>query len=234
MLYNVNVLIAGIEKISLSDYKNKVATVIFTRGCNFRCPFCHNSSLVNNDASLINEEEIFSYLSKRRGIIDGVVISGGEPTLQKDLIPFVRKIKDMGYEIKLDTNGSNYDVVKELIDLKLIDYVAMDIKNGPSFYHDITGNVNINLDEIKKTINLLIDCGIDYEFRTTLVKEYFSKQSILELGQLIKGSKILYLQKFVASESCINPNLNEVNEKEANEYASLLRQYISNVELRSY
>ena len=233
-MYNKFMNIAGISKISLSDYKNKVATVIFTSGCNFRCDFCHNSSLVDGNASLVNEEEIFSYLAKRVGIIDGVVISGGEPTLQEDLIDFIKKIKQLGYEIKLDTNGSKYEVCKKLIDEKLIDYVAMDIKNGPSYYSDIIKIKDIYIFNIKKTVDLLINSGIDYEFRTTLVKEYFTKESILELGNFIKGAKKLYLQKYVSREECINSNLNEVNEKEANEYASLLKIYIDDVELRGY
>ena len=227
-------LIAGITKVSLSDYKNKVSSVIFTLGCNFLCPFCHNSSLALSKANTIDEEEVFSYLAKRIGIIDGVVISGGEPTLQKDLLPFIKRIKEMGYEIKLDTNGTNYEVLKMLIEEKLIDYVAMDIKNGPSYYKEISGKESVDIEVIKKSINLLINSGIDYEFRTTLVKEYFSLESIKEMGEFIKGAKQLYLQKFVSNENCINKDLHEVNEKEANEYASLLNQCIDVVELRGY
>lgn len=225
--------IAGLLKTSLSDYKNKVSCVIFTLGCNFHCSFCHNSSLVDGSASLISEEEIFSYLRKRKGILDGVVISGGEPTLQNDLIEFIKRIKDEGYEIKLDTNGSNYEVVKYLIEHKLVDYIAMDIKNGPAYYNHIT-NTNVDMLTIEKTKQLLINSGVDYEFRTTLVKQYFSRESIEQLGKFIQGAKILFLQKYVSSENCINPNLDEVNEKEAQDYASLLKQYISQVELRGY
>lgn len=225
--------IAGLLKTSLSDYKNNVACVIFTLGCNFHCSFCHNSSLVDESASLIEEEEIFSYLRKRKGIIDGVVISGGEPTLQKDLIEFIREVKELGFDVKLDTNGSNYKVVETLIKEHLVDYIAMDIKNGPAFYNEIT-NTNVDILEIEKTKNLLMESGVDYEFRTTLVKQYFTKESIIKLGQFIEGAKILFLQKYVSSENCINPYLDEVNKKEANEYASLLRQYISEVELRGY
>ena len=225
--------IAGLLKTSLSDYPNKVACVIFTSGCNFHCAFCHNRSLVDRSASLISEEEIFEYLNKRKGILDGVVISGGEPTLQLDILNFIKRIKQLGFLIKLDTNGSSYDIVKTLIDERLVDYIAMDIKNGPSYYDKIT-ETNVNISEIEKTKNLLINSDIDYEFRTTLVKQYFTLESIEEMGCFLSGAKMLFLQKYVANENCINSSLDEVNEKEANEYASLLENFIENVSLRGY
>ena len=225
--------IAGLLKTSLSDYPNKVACVIFTSGCNFHCAFCHNRSLVDRSASLISEEEIFEYLNKRKGILDGVVISGGEPTLQMDIFNFIKRIKQLGFLIKLDTNGSSYDIVKTLIDERLVDYIAMDIKNGPSYYDKIT-ETNVNTSEIEKTKNLLINSGIDYEFRTTLVKQYFTLESIEEMGRFLSGAKTLFLQKYVANENCMNSSLDEVNEKEANEYASLLENFIENVSLRGY
>ena len=225
--------IAGLLKTSLSDYPNKVACVIFTSGCNFHCAFCHNRSLVDRSASLISEEEIFEYFNKRKGILDGVVISGGEPTLQMDIFNFIKRIKQLGFLIKLDTNGSSYDIVKTLIDERLVDYIAMDIKNGPSYYDKIT-ETNVNTSEIEKTKNLLINSGIDYEFRTTLVKQYFTLESIEEMGRFLSGAKTLFLQKYVANENCINSSLDEVNEKEANEYASLLENFIENVSLRGY
>jgi pyruvate formate lyase activating enzyme len=167
-------------------------------------------------------------------VIDLIQSEFGLNVERRTIYTTVDVLKEMGYEIKLDTNGTNYEVLKMLIDEKLIDYVAMDIKNGPSYYKEISGKESVDLEVIKKSINLLINSGIDYEFRTTLVKEYFSFKSIKEMGEFIKGAKQLYLQKFVSSENCINKDLHEVNEKEANEYASLLNQYIDVVELRGY
>ncbi|MDR0934748.1 MAG: anaerobic ribonucleoside-triphosphate reductase activating protein [Erysipelotrichaceae bacterium] len=228
-------MFSGIQKLSLVDYDNKVSCVLFKSGCNFRCPFCHNASLVlNGDKDIISFEDIVFYLKKRKGVIDAVVISGGEPTLDKELVSEIAEIKKLGYLIKLDTNGSNPRIIEELINNKLIDYVAMDIKNSFSKYYLTTGIKEPNLNSIKESIHIIMNSKIDYEFRTTLVKEFHDAESIKGLGELIYGAKKIYLQKFVDSENTIVHGLNEVSKIDAEEFSSLLAKYVLKVELRGY
>ena len=224
----------GIDKFSLLDYGDNVAVVLFAPTCNFRCPFCHNGDSVLNSNQAIPFEEILSYLKERKGMIDGVVISGGEPTLMDDLPAKVQQIKDLGYKIKLDSNGTNPKVIKDLIDKKLIDYVAMDIKNSEAKYALTSGLKILDLKGIKESIKLLMESGIDYEFRTTLVDEFHKKEDMKELGDLIKGAKVLYLQKFVDRDGVIQKGLHPVSEAEANSFKEILTNYVSNVELRGY
>lgn len=225
----------GIEKLSLVDYDGKISCILFTEKCNFRCPFCHNAPLVigeNNKA--IPFDDILKYLKLRIHILDGVVISGGEPTLMPDLIEKLIAIKKLGYPIKLDTNGTNPKLVKHLITNKLIDYVAMDIKNSQKEYAKTVGLNSLNFDAIKESIDYLKENHVPYEFRTTLVDELHSETSIRELGELIEGANILVLQKFVASETCIKQNLHPVSEEVAKKYQSILEKYIKTVKLRGY
>ena len=225
----------GIEKLSLVDFDGKISCILFTQHCNFRCPFCHNSTLViGNNNPEIPFQDILSYLKKRKGILDGVVISGGEPTLMMDLEDKIRQIKELGYAVKLDSNGTNPQVIKNLYEKGLIDYVAMDIKNCEKGYPQITGVSNLDISKIKKSINYLMNSGINYEFRTTLVKEFHDEQSIEELGQLIKGAKKLFLQKFIASENCIQSGLHEVDEDQALKFKEKLTHYVDEVSLRGY
>lgn len=227
----------GIEKLSLVDFDGKVACTLFTSGCNFRCAFCHNKDLViNNEYNIpLEDNEIFEYLEKRKKQLDAVVITGGEPTLMKNLQENISKIKSMGYLVKLDTNGSNYECLKNLIDKKLIDYVAMDIKNSIEEYNNIIciNNKEI-INNVKKSIELLKQNVIDYEFRTTLVNEFHNEKNIEEIGKLLNGSKKIYLQKFVNREGCITQGLNEVEIKKALEFKCILEKYVSNVNLRGY
>ena len=176
------IVISGFQKLTLVDYPGYTACLIFTQGCNFRCPFCHNSDLVigGNNANIIDEQVIFDYLDKRKGLIDGVCISGGEPLLQKDLELFIRKIKEKGYKVKLDTNGSKPKLLKNLIDNNLLDYVAMDVKNTSNKYALTTG-VKTNIEDIKESIDILKNSKIDYEFRTTIVKELHTIEDIKEI-----------------------------------------------------
>ena len=195
--------IAGVQKVTLLDYPGKVACEIFTQGCNFECPFCQNSSLIPiTNTGEFSEEEIFEYLNLRKNILDGVVITGGEPTVQKDLKGFIKKIKDLGLLVKLDTNGGNPKVLQELIDEKLVDYVAMDIKNIFNKYN-ITAGKKINLDNIKKSIEILKASKIDYEFRTTIIKEMHSLDDIISICKLVGNAKY-YLQNFEDSENVID------------------------------
>ncbi len=228
--------IAGYEKMSLVDYDGKVATTVFTAGCNFKCAFCHNSSLVitNGEFFQTSDEEFFSYLKKRRGILDGVCISGGEPTLQPDLIDFCEKIKKIGYAIKLDTNGTNPKSVKFLHQNGLCDYFAMDIKSAKEDYPLITRIPNFDVKNIEQTIEYFLSFNIDYEFRTTLIKDFHSKEKMISIGEWIKGAKKYFLQKFVDGENCIEQGLTGIDEETASEYVGLLKPFVANTKLRGY
>ena len=226
--------ILGLEKMSMVDFKDKICATIFAGGCNFRCPFCHNSGLVEKKYDRIDENEIFSYLESRKNLLDGVVISGGEPTLQKDLARFAKKVKDMGFLVKLDTNGTNPDCLENLFKEKLIDYVAMDIKNNFENYSTIAGVQNAAVENIKKSLKLLKEYGVEYELRTTLIKEFHTENNIEKLGKDLKGEKILYLQKFKNSDGVFNKTLNEVQKAHAEEFAKILAQKIKEVKLRGY
>lgn len=227
-------IFVGIEKLSLVDYDGKLSCVLFTDGCNFRCPFCHNSPLIGYNNVHLDDEEIFEYLEMRKKIIEAVVISGGEPTLKKELNDYLFKIKKMGFLVKLDTNGTNPNLIKEVIEKGLVDYIAMDIKNGSSGYKEITGNVSFEFEKIKESINILINSSINYEFRTTLVQEYHTKEDIVEIGTLIVGAKKIALQKFVLRDTCLNQSLHEVEKEQAEIFKSILEQTVKNVILRGY
>ena len=227
----------GIEKLSLVDYEGKLACTLFTGGCNFRCPFCHNSSLVKNafDIKPIDDNKYLSYLEKRKNTIDAVVITGGEPTLMPSLLDKIKTFKNMGYLVKLDTNGTNPEIVKKLIKEKLIDYIAMDIKNSIELYPLTTGvNNQEYINNVLETINILKQNQVEYEFRTTLIDEFHSKESIEKIGELLKGANKIYLQKFIDRGTCIQSNLHEVQIKNALEYKCILEKYIPIVNLRGY
>ena len=229
----MNSIFCGIEKLSLVDFDGYISCTLFTSGCNYRCPFCHNSPLIKEQPSL-NMEEILNYLSARKKMLDAVVITGGEPTLHKELPSVLKQIKDLGYIIKLDTNGTNPKMLKELIDKKLIDYVAMDIKASSNCYSLVTGVINPLLDNIKESINILKTSNINFEFRTTLVKEFHTLDSINEMKELVSGAKKLYLQKFVLRDTCLNQKLHEVDLETAKCYKSILEEVVETVNLRGY
>ncbi len=235
MVNSMKEIFYGIEKTSLVDFEGYIACTIFTKGCNFRCPFCHNASLALNESiDNIPFNDILDYLNKRKNIIDAVCITGGEPTLNIELPEIIKKIKELDLLVKLDTNGSNPKMVKYLIDNNLIDYVAMDIKNGISGYSKITGINNPPIENIQETINILKSSNIKYEFRTTLVEEFHSLNDILEIGLLLKNEPILYLQHFVDHGTCLINDLHEVSKEKALEYQSFLQNYIKEVKLRGY
>ena len=225
---------AGIDKFSLLDYDENVSIVLFAPTCNYRCPFCHNGDSVLGSHSSIPFDDILSFLKSRVGLVDAVVVSGGEPTLMDDVISKIEQIKELGFKIKLDTNGTNPDVLSELIRKNLLNYVAMDIKNSEEMYPETTGVKNAQMDKIKQSISILMNSGIDYEFRTTLVAEYHSKESIEKMGELIKGAKRLFLQKFVDREGVIKKGLHPVEEVWASSYKDILSKFVECVELRGY
>lgn len=207
-------IISGFQKMTLLDFPGKVACTIFTGGCNFLCPFCHNALLVTEDFKAeFSEEEILSFLEKRRGLLDGVCITGGEPLLHKDITDFIRKIKEMDYAVKLDTNGSFPDRLKALVNDGLIDYVAMDIKNCMEKYALTAGSNEIILPQIEESIDFLLSGKVDYEFRTTIVKEFHDINDISAAAERIKGAKRYFLQYFEDSGGLISGGLSAVDKE---------------------
>lgn len=202
-------LIAGLNKTTLLDYPGRVAATVFTGGCNFRCPFCYNRELVLQEASgdFYSEEEVLAFLKKRKNILKGVCITGGEPTLQADLPAFIDRIKQLGYLVKLDTNGYRPEVLKHLLDEGCLDYVAMDIKNCPEKYRNTTGmdeeGREFQLEKIRESVSLLLHTDVDSEFRTTVVKELHTIEDMMKIGEWIKGCSKYYLQRFTDSGSTI-------------------------------
>ncbi|HPF29737.1 MAG TPA: anaerobic ribonucleoside-triphosphate reductase activating protein [Lachnospiraceae bacterium] len=195
-------IIGGYASTTLLDYPGQLACTIFTRGCNYRCPFCQNGSLVlpDKNAESYSESEILEKLERRVGILEGVCITGGEPTLQKDLIPFIRKIKQMGFLVKLDSNGSNPLLLQELIEASLVDCIAMDIKSAPDSYAAVCGLHSIDLMAVRSSVQLLLNCNIEYEFRTTLVKGLHTSADILGIRDWLAGAKAYYLQSYEESD----------------------------------
>ena len=224
----------GLQKLTLLDYPGKMAATLFTGGCNFRCPFCHNKSLVylNESEGEISRETILEYLDKRKGILDGVCITGGEPTLYPGLRDFIETLKSLGLLVKLDTNGTNFDKLKELVDGGLVDYVAMDIKNCPKKYSMTVGLENYDLTDIEKSVSYLLENHVDYEFRTTVVKEFHEPEDMKEIGEWIKGAKNYYLQQFEDHGTCIVEGLNPHDASTMREYRDILKEYVLNVEIR--
>lgn len=224
--------ISGLQKLTLLDYPGKMACTVFTYGCNFRCGFCHNALLVTEENSdNISEDEFFSFLKKRQGILEGVCITGGEPTLQPDLIEFITKVRSLGYAVKLDTNGTNPHLLKSLIDENLLDYVAMDIKHSPDKYDVICG-CKVDMDAIKESVSIIIDSGIDHEFRTTTVREYHTAEDFDAIAQWIKGDSKYFLQHFEDSGNLIGDNLSPYSAEEMAAFADRIREKMPNIALR--
>lgn len=225
-------IIDGFNKLTLLDYPKHAACIIFTRGCNFRCVFCQNSPLIENSKQkgLIDEEEVLNYLMKRKNVLDGIVISGGEPTLQKDLVPFIKKVKKMSLKVKLDTNGTNPTIIKELLDNNLVDYIAMDIKDNLSSYEKII-NYNTNISLIKQSIKLIKESKIDHEFRTTIIKEYHNIENIKSLLKDFKNENY-YLQNFVDSENVLVKNLHGFTNDELKNIEKIIKKDYPNVQVR--
>ncbi len=227
-------MIHGFNKTTLLDYPGHLAATIFLGGCNFRCPFCHNASLVLSPETqpIITEDEIFTTLEKRVGILEGVCITGGEPTLYPGLVDLIKKIKDLGLLVKLDTNGFNPSLLSDLLESNLINYVAMDIKNSKEKYSLTTGFKNIDISKISKSISILLGCDIDYEFRTTVVKEFHQASDFVSIGKWIKGAKAYYLQGFKDSEDIITPGLTSYNASELKSFTEILSPYVKQVNIR--
>ncbi len=226
----------GLEKLSLVDFDGVVAATVFTGNCNFRCPFCHNASLVSDYKELptFSEEDIFAYLSKRKGILEGVCITGGEPTLNAELPEFCAKIKGLGYKVKIDTNGTNPQMIKRIIDENLADYFAMDIKNDKEGYGRTIGIENYDLSKVEKSVEIFLSGNTPFEFRTTLIDEFHDEKNMENIGQWIKGTEKYFLQKFKDGENCISRGLHPVSDEKAKKFLKVLEDYIPNVKLRGY
>lgn len=224
-------IIDGFDKLTLLDYPEHVACIIFTRGCNFKCSYCQNSSLIlhKKEPGNFSEEEILDYLNLRKNVLDGIVISGGEPTVQIGLIDFIKKVKSIGLKVKLDTNGSNPKVLKELVNNKLIDYVAMDIKHSLDRYETIA-KCKVNEKALKESIKILKNGDVDYEFRTTIIKNYHTIDDIKSIYKLVKGSKY-YIQNFRMSDDVLDKNLIGFNADELEEIKAIFKNE-KNVEIR--
>ena len=225
--------IGGIQKLTLLDYPGKVACTLFTVGCNLRCPFCHNASLVTHpqDAGYVTDDELFSFLKKRVGVLDGICVTGGEPTLQKDLPEFLEKLKALGYYVKLDTNGTNPRLLKSLIDEGLVDYVAVDIKNSPEKYALTAGGIDV-LDKVEQTVSLLLSSSVDYEFRTTVVKDLHDTGDFESIGKWISGAKRYFLQGFVDSGDLISKDTLGLPKEKMLEMLKAVQKYLPYAELR--
>lgn len=226
--------IHGLQKLTLLDYPEKMACTVFTGGCNFRCPFCHNASLVTHteDAAVLSEEEVFTFLKKRAGLLEGVCITGGEPLLNSDLEKFIRQIRELGYAVKLDTNGSFPDRLTALVSEGLVDYVAMDLKNSRESYARMIGIPDYQLAPVERSVAFLMEGHVPYEFRTTVVRELHRKEDFIRIGEWIQGASAYYLQQFKDSGDLIQEGLHAYDPKVLHQAADIVRAYVPSVEVR--
>lgn len=227
--------IAGFQKLTLLDYPGHTACTVFTGGCNLRCPFCHNAGLVLSPGEEpgVPEEEVFSYLEKRRGILDGVVVTGGEPLLHRELPAFLEKVKARGFAVKLDTNGSFPERLEALVLAGLADYVAMDIKNSPALYERTAGVPGLDIAPIARSKEFLMEGRVDFEFRTTLVKGLHTEESVTDIARFLAGEEKFFLQQFKNSGNLLLPEgLSAFDEKEMQKFAALCRPYVPAVQIR--
>ncbi len=225
--------IMGLQKLTLLDFPTKIACTVFTGGCNFRCPFCHNADLVLGRVEQPSmEEEFFSFLQKRKGILDGVCITGGEPTLQPDLEDVIRRIRSLGYAVKLDTNGFLPQVLKDLVGKGLIDYVAMDIKNAPASYAATAGIPNMDITPILESVSFLKRGEVPFEFRTTVVKELHTPQDMVSIGHWLNCEAPYFLQRFEDSGNLLGQGLHGYDENEMKSLLNLLKKELPNAKIR--
>ena len=225
--------LAGMQKLTLLDFPSVVACVAFTKGCNFRCPFCHNASLVcGNNTDSLTEEDVLSFLKQRAGILEGIVVTGGEPLLHNDIPDFFRRIKELGYLIKLDTNGTNPRMLEELIDESLVDYVAMDIKNCKERYAETAGIDDLDLAKICESVDLLLSGAVEYELRTTVVRQLHTADDMIAIAKWIKGARAYYLQTFKDSGDLIKPGFDGYSEAEMKVILRGIFTYIPNAQIR--
>ena len=219
--------------MTLLDFPEHVACTVFLGGCDFRCPFCHNYELIDGTAKpVMDDEEFFRFLSGRKGLLDGVAITGGEPCLHPDLPAFMRKIREMGFAVKLDTNGYHPEVLKSILEEGLADYMAMDIKNSPAKYAQTAGIDEIDLEKIRASVSLLINGSTGYEFRTTVIEQLHEKEDFYEMGELIRGADNYFLQSFTDRDSVPYEGFSAPSQEKMEEYAQIMRKYVRSVSLR--
>lgn len=224
----------GLQKMTLLDFPGRVACTVFTGGCNFRCPFCHNALLVTSldMAETYEQSDIISFLKKRVGLLDGVCITGGEPLLNEDIIDFVKEVKELGFLVKVDTNGSRPETLKKLVNASLVDYVAMDIKNSKELYGTTAGVENFDLAPIEESVDFLLSGKVDYEFRTTVVKPFHTAESIESAAKWIKGAKRYFLQGFTDSGYLIGDGVSEADKSEMELMLEKAKAYVPAAQLR--
>lgn len=227
-------VINGLQKLTLLDFPAHTAAIVFTAGCDLRCPFCHNAPLVSRIRldERLDEEEIFFYLEKRFGILDGVCVSGGEPLLQKDIFSFLERVKAMGYAVKLDTNGSSPEKLREAIDRGLVDYVAMDVKNAPELYSKTTGIKDLDIAPFAKSRDILLSSSVDYEFRTTVTNELHTPESVAAAAEWIGGAKRYFIQNFKDSGDTVGEGMTPVAQKMLEEMKKEASKFVENVHIR--
>jgi pyruvate formate lyase activating enzyme len=226
--------IGGFQKISLLDYPNRISAIIWTMGCNLRCPFCYNKDLVFEKLNIIDEKEIIDYLEVRKDKLEAISISGGEPLLYDEIDTFIKKIKKLGYLVKIDTNGTYPDKLKNLIDKNLVDYVSMDVKAPKNKYNNLCG-IKIDFSNIEKSIEIIKRISPDYEFKTTFVPDLLVKEDIINIAKMLKGSKLFYLQQLKNDSSMLSKKMNEVKPYSTdylNETLNDIKPYFKNCYLR--
>ena len=224
--------LGGIQKLTLLDYPGKLACTIFTAGCNYRCPFCHNASLVCRPTEPVSEDEVLQFLKKRRGMLHGVCVTGGEPLLQRGVLDFLRSIHDLGYAVKLDTNGSFPERLRQAVEAGVVDYVAMDVKNCPDAYGETVGLENFDRSAVSESIGYLLSGAVDYEFRTTVVRELHDAQRLTALAEWISGARRYYLQAFQDSGDLILPGLSGYGKEGMEQLREAVAKVLPCVELR--
>ena len=223
----------GIQKMTLLDFPGCVSCTVFLGGCDFRCPFCHNFELIDGTMKpTMDEDELIKFLEGRKNLLEGVAITGGEPLMHEDLPRLIKRIRDTGYRVKLDTNGYHPDLLREILDAKLVEYVAMDVKNSPEKYALTCGLDFVNLDKINRSIRLLKDGDTDYEFRTTVVNELHEEEDFYKIGEMISGAKRYFLQRFTDRDSVPYGNLTPPSFDKMHKFAEISRKFVPNTELR--
>ena len=225
--------IHGLQKMTLLDFPGRVACTVFFGGCDMRCPYCHNAELLDGTApAVMDDAELLAFLKKRQGLLDGVCFTGGEPLLQKDLPDFAAKVRELGYPVKLDTNGNHPDRLEKMIREDLVQYVAMDIKNSPERYAETAGLRQLDLTPIRESVRMLMEGKTDYEFRTTAVAELHDDESFEQIGQWIKGAKRYFLQRFTDRDTVPFQGLHSPGKEQMEHWAEIIRPYVPAVELR--
>lgn len=225
---------AGLQKLTLLDYPGHTACTVFTQGCDFRCPFCHNASLLEATApeNPVGEEEILAFLKKRRGVLDGVAITGGEPLLHPGLRDFILRVRELGFAVKLDTNGSHPAYLRRLIDEGLLDMVAMDIKNCPAHYARTVGVPGLDLTPVRESAALLMAGCVPFEFRTTVVRELHSEEDMRGIGEWLRGDWPYFLQRFVDSGHVLSSGLSALSEAETAAFREILLPFLPRTQVR--